>query len=50
LLAMGTFGWVYYATDSGSILEARSVHVGFGTLFSLGWIALGLVLLKRGYP
>jgi hypothetical protein len=48
LLAMGTFGWAYYATDSGAILEARTAHVGFGGLFSLCWIALGLVLLKRG--
>jgi hypothetical protein len=47
LLAMGTFGWAYYATDSGAILEARTAHVGFGGLFSLCWIALGLVLLKR---
>jgi hypothetical protein len=50
LLAMGTFGWAYYATDSGAILEARTAHVGFGGLFSLGWIALGFVLLKRRFP
>jgi hypothetical protein len=50
LLAMGTFGWAYYATDSGAILEARTAHVGFGGLFSLCWIALGLVLLKRRFP
>jgi hypothetical protein len=50
LLAMGTFGWAYYATDSGSILEARTAHVGFGGLLSLGWTALGLVLLKRRFP
>ena len=49
LLAMGAFGWAYYATDSGAILEARTAHVGFGGLFSLCWIALGLVLLKRGF-
>ena len=48
LLAMGAFGWAYYATDSGALLEARTAHVGFGALFSLGWIVLGLVLLKRG--
>jgi hypothetical protein len=43
-LAMGVFGWIYYLTDSGAILEARSVHVGFGLLFGLGWVALGVVL------
>jgi hypothetical protein len=48
LLTIAAFGWAYYATDSGAILEARTAHVGFGALFSLGWIALGLVLLKRG--
>lgn len=48
LLAMGAFGWAYYATESVAILEARTAHVGFGGLFSLCWIALGLALLKRG--
>jgi hypothetical protein len=50
LLATGAFGWAYYATDSDAILEARTAHVGFAALFSLGWIALGLVLLKRRFP
>jgi hypothetical protein len=45
LLAIGAFGWVYYAADSGAILASRSVHVVFGALFGLGWIALGLLLL-----
>jgi hypothetical protein len=45
LLAIGTFGWVYYAADPGAILTSRSVHVVFGALFGLGWIALGLLLL-----
>jgi hypothetical protein len=48
LLAMGTCGWVYYSTDTGAVFEARSVHVGFGLLFSLGWVVLGLTLLARG--
>jgi hypothetical protein len=48
LLAMGAFGWAYCITDSGAILEARLAHVGLGLFFSLGWIALGLALLKRG--
>lgn len=47
LLAMGTCGWVYYFTDSGSTFEARSVHVGFGLLFSLGWAVLGLMLWRN---
>ena len=45
LLAIGAFGWVYYAADSGAILASRSVHVVSGALFGLGWIALGLLLL-----
>jgi len=44
VLTVGVFGWVYYLTDSGAVLEARSVHIGFGLLFSLGWVALGLTL------
>jgi len=35
-------------TDSGAILEARSVHVGFGLLFSVGWVVLGVGLLAAG--
>lgn len=48
VLAMGVFRLVYHATDSGAILETRPVHVGFGLLFSLGWVALGLGLLAAG--
>ena len=48
LLAMGACGWVYYFTDSGSLFEVRSVHVGFGLLFSLGWVVLGLMLWAEG--
>jgi hypothetical protein len=44
LLGMGASGWAYYVTDSDAILEARSIHVGFGLLFSLGWVVLGLTL------
>jgi hypothetical protein len=36
VLATGVFGWVYNLTDSGAVLEARSVHIGFRLLFSLG--------------
>jgi hypothetical protein len=44
VLATGVFGWVYNLTDSGAVLEARSVHIGFGLLFSLGWVVLGGLL------
>jgi FtsH-binding integral membrane protein len=45
VLATGAFGWVYTLTDSGAVFEARSVHVGFGLLFSVGWVVLGVGLL-----
>src|SRR5215211_3810371 len=48
VLATGVFGWVYNLTDSGAVLEARSVHIGFGLLFSLGWVVLGVELLAAG--
>jgi hypothetical protein len=48
LLAMGVFGWGYTLTDSGVILEARSIHVGCGLLFSLGWVVLGMRLWVAG--
>jgi hypothetical protein len=38
----------YYFTDSGAILEWRLVHIGFGLLFSLGLVALGLALWRGG--
>jgi hypothetical protein len=44
LLAMGVVGWAYCVTDSGAILEDRLIHVGFGLMFCLGWVALGLTL------
>ena len=47
LLAMGSFGLAYRFTDNGAIFEARLVHVGLGTLFSLGWVAVGLALWKK---
>jgi hypothetical protein len=47
-LAMGAFGWAYHFTDLGAIFEARSVHVGFGLLFALGWAGLGFFLLLTG--
>jgi hypothetical protein len=49
VLAVGSFGWAYHFTDSGAIFEARLVHVGFGVLFSLGWVAIGLALWTGGY-
>ena len=45
VLATGAFGWPYYVTNSGAVLEARWAHVGFGVLFGLGWLALGVGLL-----
>jgi hypothetical protein len=48
VLATGVFGWVYNLTDSRALLEARSVHIGFGLLFSLGWVVLGVGLLAAG--
>lgn len=46
-LAMGIFGWSYLLTDSGAIFEMRSIHVVFGILFALGWMALGIDTLIR---
>jgi hypothetical protein len=49
MLAIGLFGWGYDLTDSSPGLLVRSTHVGFGLLFSLAWVALGLRLwLGRG--
>jgi hypothetical protein len=48
LLATGVIGWSYSLTDIGNILEARSVHVGCGVLFSVGWVVLGLRLWAGG--
>jgi hypothetical protein len=48
VLATGVFGWVYNLTDSGAVLEARLVHIGFGLLFSLGWVVVGVGLLAAG--
>jgi hypothetical protein len=47
LLATDAFGWVYFFTDSGAILEARPVHTGLGLLFSLCWVALRLALWRE---
>jgi hypothetical protein len=46
-LMMGAFGWVYYVTDPGGIVQTRAGHVGFGVLFSLSWVALGYALLRE---
>jgi hypothetical protein len=48
VLVMAALGWGYYLTDTGAVLEARSVHIGFGLLFSLGWVVLGVGLLAAG--
>ena len=48
VLATGMFGWGYYLTDTGAVFEARAPHVGFGLLFSLGWVTLGIGLWARG--
>jgi hypothetical protein len=48
VFAIGVFSWVYYLTDSGAVLEARLIHVGFGLLFSIGWAVLGLWLWVGG--
>jgi len=49
VLAIGTFGWGYDLTDTAGVaLEAASrlVHIGFGLLFSLCWMILGLSLWR----
>ena len=46
LVALGASGWAYYAADTGGIIAARPVHVAFGIMFSLGWVALGLALQR----
>jgi len=49
VLVTAVSGWVYYLTDSGIVLEApRSVHIVFGLLFGLGWVAFGVGLLAAG--
>ena len=47
-LALGAFGWIYDLTDTGAVLEVRSVHIGFGLLFGLVWVALGVGLYSAG--
>ena len=51
-LAVGMFGWLYFSTSSGGVLETYVGHSAFGALFCLGWIALGYALWKdaAGYP
>jgi hypothetical protein len=45
VLATGGFGWIYHVTNSGAVLEAHYwTHVGFGVMFGLGWLALGVGL------
>ena len=45
LLVMALFGWVYQLTDDRTgIVDVRSIHVVFGVLFSMSWMALGYAL------
>ena len=44
LLVMALFGWVHQFTDVNTIVEAHSVHIVFGVLFSLSWVVLGYAL------
>ena len=45
LAVMALFGWVYQLTDDRTgIVDVRSIHVVFGVLFSLSWMALGYAL------
>ena len=50
-LATGAIGWAFVVTDTNAVItgifERRTAHVGFGVLFAMGWIALGLVLQNR---
>jgi|SRR5215216_456393 len=47
-LVMGLFGWAYYLSDPGGIVQMQVVHVLFGVLFSLGWVLLGYLLWSKG--
>ena len=45
LLTMALSGWAYQLTDDKTgIVDIRSIHVAFGILFSLSWMALGFAL------
>ena len=45
LLTMAFSGWVYQLTDDKTgIVDVRSVHMAFGILFALSWMALGCAL------
>jgi hypothetical protein len=46
-LVMGVFGWVYYFTDFEGIAHTRAVHIVFGILFGLSWVALGYGLRQE---
>ena len=48
VLAMGTLEGGYYLTNAGDVLEHRTAHDGFGLLFALGWLVLGVWLLVAG--
>lgn len=45
-LTVGSFGWLFFSTNSGGVIETHLGHVMFGGLFCLSWIALGYVLWK----
>jgi hypothetical protein len=45
LITMAFSGCIYQLTDDKTgIIDARSVHVVFGILFSLGWVLIGYAL------
>ena len=45
LLTVAFSGWVYQLTDDmNGIVDIRIIHVAFGILFSLSWMALGYAL------
>jgi len=49
-LTIGSFGWLFFSTGSGGVIETHLGRLAFGTLFCLGWMALGYALWKdTGY-
>jgi hypothetical protein len=46
-LAMGLFGWAYYLSDSGGVVQMRLAHILFAALFSLSWIIFGYLLWSK---
>lgn len=46
LLTIGSFGWLFFSTGSGGLIETPLGRLTFGALFCLGWVALGYALWK----